>query len=85
MAFESGVHRAAGVRRAMAKGPALEMRAMAVEFPEVLGQPGRLHHLEQRVSRNEQGVQRMRGITAAFGTALTMMHFAISYFTGKHH
>jgi hypothetical protein len=50
-----------------------------------VGQPGRLHHLEQRIHRNEQGVQRMRGIGAAFGTVLTMLHFAISYFTEKHH
>lgn len=49
-----------------------------------IGQPGRLHHLEGRVSRNEQGVQRMKGVVAAFGTGLTMIHLAISYFGGKH-
>src|ERR1700709_2797710 len=42
MAFESGVHRAAGLRRGAASSPALEMRAMAVEFPEVHGHPNRL-------------------------------------------
>ena len=49
-----------------------------------VGQPGRLHHLEERVGRNEQGVQRMKGVVAAFGAALTMLHLAISYFGGKH-
>ena len=49
-----------------------------------IGQPGRLHHMEERVSRNEQGVQRMKGMMAAFGTGLTMVHLAISYFGGKH-
>ncbi len=49
-----------------------------------IGQPGRLHHIEERVHRNEQGVQRMKGVMAAFGTGLTMVHLAISYFSGKH-
>lgn len=49
-----------------------------------IGQPGRLHHMEERVSRNEAGVQRMKGMMAAFGTGLTMVHLAISYFGGKH-
>ena len=49
-----------------------------------IGQPGRLHHMEERVSRNEQGVQRMKGMMAAFGTGLTVIHLAISYFGGKH-
>ncbi len=49
-----------------------------------IGQPGRLHHLERRVSVNEQGVQRMKGFVGAFGVVLTMLHLAISYFGGKH-
>lgn len=50
-----------------------------------VGQPGRLHHLERRVSRNEQGVQRMRGFVGAFAAALTFLHLAIEYVGGKHH
>ena len=57
---------------------------MAVEFPEVLGQPGRLHQLERRVSVSEAGIQRMKGFIAAFSTALTLVHLAISYFAAKH-
>jgi hypothetical protein len=49
-----------------------------------IGQPGRLHHLEGRMRRNEQGVQRMKGFMAAFGTGLTMVHLAITYFGGRH-
>ena len=49
-----------------------------------IGQPGRLHQLEHRVGCTEQGVQRMKGFMAAFGTVLTMLHLAISYFGGKH-
>jgi hypothetical protein len=49
-----------------------------------IGQPGRLHLLESRVSSTESGIQRMKGVVAAFGTALTIVHLAISYFAAKH-
>jgi hypothetical protein len=49
-----------------------------------IGQPGRLHLLESRVSVNEAGIQKMKGFVAAFGTALTIVHLAISYFAAKH-
>ena len=49
-----------------------------------IGQPGRLIHLEERVSSNEKHVQKMKGLVAAFGTALTLVHFAINYLSGKH-
>ncbi len=32
-----------------------------------IGQPGRLHHLESRVSKNEQGVQRVKGFVGRSG------------------
>ena len=49
-----------------------------------IGQPGRLLHLEERVACNEKHVQRIKGVVAAFGTALTVLHLAISYFGGRH-
>ena len=49
-----------------------------------IGQPGRLHEMEERLVCTERGVQRMKGCVAAFGTGLTMIHLAISYFGGKH-
>ena len=50
-----------------------------------IGQPGRLHHLEERVACTERNVQKMKGLVAAFGTALTMVHLALSYFGGRQH
>jgi hypothetical protein len=49
-----------------------------------IGQPGRLHHLEQRVDQHEQGVQRLKGMAAGFGGLLTGLHALIAYFGGKH-
>ena len=57
---------------------------MAVEVPEVLGQPGRLHHMEARITSTEQGMQRVKGGVGAFGAVLTMLHIAITYLSGKH-
>ena len=48
-----------------------------------IGQPGRLNQLEERVARHEQTVQRMRGLVAAFGGVMTVLHLGISYFTGR--
>ena len=62
----------------------LEVLKSQMEQLMGIGQPGRLHHIEERLQRNEQGVQRMKGVAAAFGTGLTMVHLAISYFSGKH-
>jgi hypothetical protein len=49
-----------------------------------IGQPGRLHKLDDRVSANEESIQKMKGFIAAFGTVLTVVHLAISYYSGKH-
>jgi len=49
-----------------------------------IGQPGRLHQLEDRVSCNEEGIQKMKGFIAAFGTLLTVVHLAIAYLGSKH-
>jgi hypothetical protein len=44
-----------------------------------VGQPGRLTHLEERVERHEQAVERLKGLAGAFGGVLTMLHLAIDY------
>ena len=49
-----------------------------------IGQPGRLHELDRRVSETECGMQRMLGAVAAFGVLLTLLHLAIGYITGRH-
>jgi hypothetical protein len=49
-----------------------------------IGQPGRLHTLEERVDRHEKSVQRMKGVAGAFGGLLTVVHLAIAWVAGKH-
>ena len=63
-----------------------DLRVLKTQMEQLMGinQPGRLHHLEDRVSRNEQGVQRMKGFVGACGAAVTVVQMAISYFSGKH-
>ena len=48
-----------------------------------IGQPGRLHLLEQRVECNEKTVQRVKGLAGAFGGLLTVVHLAISILTRR--
>ena len=49
-----------------------------------IGQPGRLHQLEQRVDSHERNVQRLKGLAGAFGGVLTVVHVAIAWLGGKH-
>jgi hypothetical protein len=49
-----------------------------------IGQPGRLHMLEERVEMHEKSVQRMKGLAGAFGGLLTIVHLAIAWVSGKH-
>ena len=49
-----------------------------------IGQPGRLHALEHRLSTLERGMQRMRGVTAALGVMLTFGHMVLAWVTGGH-
>ena len=48
-----------------------------------IGQPGRLHALELRVDSHERSVQRLKGIGAAFGALLTVVHLVIAYLVKK--
>ena len=63
-----------------------DLQVLKTQMEQVMGigQPGRLHQLESRVSVNEEGIQKMKGFVAAFGAALTIVHLAISYFATKH-
>ncbi len=49
-----------------------------------IGQPGRLAQLESRVDSHERSVQRLKGMAAAFGALLTMVHVAIAWVAGRH-
>ena len=42
-----------------------------------VGQPGRLHALEDRVDEHERAVQRMKGVGGALGVALTAVHVGL--------
>ncbi len=44
-----------------------------------IGQPGRLNQLESRVDSHERGIQRIKGLGAAFGGLLTLLHLAIAW------
>ena len=50
-----------------------------------IGQPGRLHMLEERVELHEKSVQRMKGLAGAFGGLLTIVHLAIALIGGGKH
>lgn len=49
-----------------------------------IGQPGRLHLLEQRLECQEQSMQRMRGISGAFGGALGLIQLVVFLLRGRH-
>jgi hypothetical protein len=80
--LENQPSRFAGARRTMSFIGVLE--AVGKDFAKGLGQPGRLHQLEARVSINEEGIQKVKGFVAAFGIALTMVHLAIALIAAKH-
>ncbi|MGI4757492.1 MAG: hypothetical protein ACRYGF_11675 [Janthinobacterium lividum] len=42
-----------------------------------MGQPGRLHLLEERVSKHERTVQRMKGVGGGFSVLFTVFHVAM--------
>jgi len=48
-----------------------------------IGQPGRLNALEMRVDEHERSVQRLKGIGAAFGALLTVVHLGIAWVSAR--
>ena len=56
-----------------------ELSVLKSQMQQLLGvgQPGRLTHLEDRVDRQENAVQRLKGLAGAFGGMLTVAHLAI--------
>jgi hypothetical protein len=47
------------------------------------GQPGRLAQIEVRMLDHEKGLQRLKGIAAAFGGVIAFVHVAIEFFGGR--
>ncbi len=62
-----------------------ELSVLKMQMEQLMGngQPGRLFQLEQRVDSHEQSVQRLKGLAAAFGGLLTIVHLAIAWLSGK--
>lgn len=63
-----------------------ELSALKVQMHQLMGvgQPGRLHLLEERVQCHEQNMQRMKGLVAAYSGALAVVQIMVSYMGGKH-
>jgi hypothetical protein len=59
-----------------------ELSVLKAQMQQLLGvgQPGRLTHLEEKVERQEQTVQRLKGLAGAFGVLLTVAHLALVFF-----
>jgi hypothetical protein len=63
-----------------------DLQVLKTQMEQIMGigQPGRLHELEVRLAGTERAMQRMKGVVAALGPLLAVVHVVISYFTGKH-
>ena len=58
-----------------------DLRVLKNQMDQLMGvgQPGRIVHLEERVERQDRSMQRIKGVVAAGGAVLTMLHLAIDY------
>jgi hypothetical protein len=45
-----------------------------------VGQPGRLHLLEERIERQESTVQQIKGFGGVLSILLTLVHVALEFF-----
>jgi hypothetical protein len=63
-----------------------ELSTLKTQMAQLLGvgQPGRLHQLEQRVEAHERSVQQLRGLAGALGGALALLQALIAYWSGRH-
>jgi hypothetical protein len=63
-----------------------DLQVLKTQMEQIMGigQPGRLHELEARLAGTERAMQRMKGVVAALGPLLAVVHVAVGYFTGKH-
>jgi hypothetical protein len=63
-----------------------DLSTLKAEMKTLLGngQPGRLRQIELRVEQHEALVQRATGIGALIGTFITLFHFGIDLWRGRH-
>ena len=62
-----------------------ELSALKAQMDQLLGigQPGRLHEIEERVASHERSVQRLKGMAGALGVLLTAAHVVVTWFVGR--
>lgn len=63
-----------------------DLSALKVQMHQLMGigQPGRLHMLEQRVECHEHQMQRVKGISGAFGGALGLVQLILFLLRSRH-
>ena len=63
-----------------------ELSALKVQMHQLMGigQPGRVHMLEQRVECHERSMQRMKGATGIFGGALGLLQLVVFVLRSQH-
>jgi hypothetical protein len=63
-----------------------ELSALKAQMENLMGigQPGRLHQLEQRVQAHERSVQQLKGLAGAFGGLLAILQTLIAHWGGHH-
>ena len=63
-----------------------ELSALKVQMHQLMGigQPGRLHMLEQRVECHEHSLQRFKGMSGAFGGALGLVQLVLFVLRNRH-
>lgn len=62
-----------------------DLSALKAQMEQLLGigQPGRLHEIEERVASHERSVQRLKGIAGALGVLLTAAHVVVMWFAER--
>ena len=63
-----------------------DLSALKTQMHQLLGigQPGRLHLLEERVECHERSLQRMRGVSGVFGGALGIVQLVFFILRSRH-
>ena len=63
-----------------------DLSALKVQMHQLMGigQPGRMQMLEQRVDAHERSMERMRGISGAFGGALALVQLIVFVIRTRH-
>lgn len=63
-----------------------DLSALKVQMHQLMGigQPGRLHMLEQRVECHEHQMQRFKGMSGAFGGAIGLVQLILFFLRSRH-